>query len=421
MSFLHQYLHYASGNECPELFHVWGGYCALSAAISRKVWLPFEDSAIFPNIYVMYVGDAGNGKSWAMGKVKRLLAELKLPYSGSLETPPGMWRYMGGNPKADPPIPSPVAFATKWPDGLVRDVHPMTIMANEFINFISLDQLGWINALNDIYDEDNYIYRTKNAGEDFLIGPYIVLIGALTTEVSADLQKARIISTGLARRTLFQYGQRLFNEPHAIPEFTDSQKAARAWCIDYLRNLNKPTVAGKFTWADETKEWWKAWYDPHLATVPSRPLNTRAWYATKASQVLKVAMLSSLSVSTNLILEIPHLEIALNYLDLLEADLPKVFGGVGRNELAAVAVKMFEFVSYNPKPTSMRNLRTQFFTSCRPPNDFDQCVIFLLESKQLVRKTLQVGGVIDDIIATQAAMDAFVAGLPGQPSVTPPV
>jgi hypothetical protein len=64
----------------------------------------------------------------------------------------------------------------------------MTIIANEFVNFISVDDKGWINALNDIYDEDIYKYRTKNMGEDILVGPYTVLLGALTNEVATDMQ-----------------------------------------------------------------------------------------------------------------------------------------------------------------------------------------------------------------------------------------
>jgi hypothetical protein len=424
MSYLNDYLEYSSGNECPDLFHLWGGMVTISASVSRKVWLPFEDVAMFPNIYVMYVGDAGNGKSWAMGKAKRLLAEIGLPYSGSLETPPGMWRFMAGTPPAgdSPGKPSPVRFTARWPDGELRDCHPMTIIANEFINFISLDEKGWVNALNDIYDEDNYHYRTKGQGEDNLLGPYIVLLGALTTEVSSDLQKARIISTGLARRTIFQYGQRTFNKPHALPVFEAHQKAARARCVEYLRKLNSPEVSGPFSWTDETKEWWTAWYNPHLAAVPTQNPSVRSWYASKSSQMIKIAMLVSLSESTDLEIRIPHFEAAKSYLDLLEEDLPKIFGGVGRNELAGVAVKMLEFVQYLPEPITMTKMRGQFFNSCKPPMEFDQCIEHLCRTEALRRfqgiipQTQQ----ILDIISTPPIMADFLAKF-GGPSYAKPL
>ena len=155
------------------------------------MWLPFGDEAIFPNLYVLLVGEAGNGKTVALRKAKRILTEINdTALSRSVETPEGLWRYMNGEPKADPPIESPVCFIARWPDGQLRECHPMTIIANEFVNFISKDPEGWMHSLNDIYDEDKYEYRTKNKGEDNLTGPYIVILGALTTEVSFDLQKS---------------------------------------------------------------------------------------------------------------------------------------------------------------------------------------------------------------------------------------
>src|SRR3954470_20553842 len=122
MSFLRDYLTYATGNEAPDLFHVWSGYAALSAAVSRRVWLVDGDQAIFPNLYVMLVGDAGCGKSTALRRAKRMLAELgTVPISRNVETPEGLWRFMAGDPSVNPPVPSPVQFIAKWPDGQLRE------------------------------------------------------------------------------------------------------------------------------------------------------------------------------------------------------------------------------------------------------------------------------------------------------------
>jgi hypothetical protein len=413
MAFLHDYLEYASGNEAPEMFHVWGGYTALSVAISRRVWLPFEDTAIFPNIYVMFVGPAGNGKTWAMRKVKRVLAELPdVPISGSVETPPGLWRFMMGNPKADPPLPSPVAFPARWPDGIVREVHPMTIVANEFINFISIDANGWINALNDIYDEDLYRYRTKNMGEDVLIGPYIVLLGALTNEVASDLQKARIISTGLARRTLFQYGERRWDDPHPKPTFDAHQKAARDRCVTHLKQLQK--TGGAFAWSDEVDVWWTEWYKSYLVEVPKQPPALQSWFASKSIQVLKLGMLTCLSEDFNLKLKIKHFETTLEFLAILEHELIRIFGGVGRNELAAVALKIGEFIEARDIPVSKRDLKINFFTLCRPPNEFEDCLQFLIDSKRVIKADMFLGGgsaYQDSVYATPAVMDKFAAAV----------
>lgn len=411
MSFLRDYLEYATGNEAPEMFHVWGGYTALSAAVSRRVWLPFEDTAIFPNVYVMYVGPAGNGKTWAMRKVKRVLAELSdVPISGSVETPPGLWRFMMGDPKKDPPVPSPVAYPVRWPDGVVREIHPMTIIANEFINFISIDAGGWINALNDIYDEDIYKYRTKNMGEDILVGPYIVLLGALTNEVASDLQKARIISTGLARRTLFQYGERRWDDPHPKPSFTDTQRAARDRCIQHLRALQK--IGGPFQWNNKVDTWWTEWYNSYLGDVPKQAPALQSWFASKSIQVLKLAMLTCLSETSGLDLEVGHFRASLELLEVLEKDLIRIFGGVGRNELAAVALKIGEYIEARDVPVSKRDLKINFFTLCKPPNEFEDCLRFLLETKRIIEATVIIGNnYTDTIYGTTQSMTTFQASV----------
>lgn len=420
MSFLRDYLDYASHNEAPEMFHVWAGYACLSAAVSRRVWLPFGDEAIFPNIYVMFVGDAGNGKSVALRKAKRLLAELEtVPISRSVETPEGLWRFMNGEPNGNPPIESPVAFPAKWPDGQLREVHPMTIIANEFINFIGLNQQGWTNALNDIYDEDRYEYRTKNKGEDNLVGPYIVLLGALTTEVSSDLQKARIIASGFARRTIFQYGERKWHEPHAIPEYDEEKKALRQRAVAYAKGLQK--LSGPFIWTPETKAWWTEWYNKHTASVPRQAPQIKSWFTSKPAQVQKIAMLTSLSESTDLIITPAHFQVAIDYINIMEQDLFKVFGGVGRNELASVALKIYDFVAGLNEVISKKKLKSIFWSSCKPPNDFEECFSFLVNDGKIVSKFLQVGQAGDDVVATPEVMAAFAAHAAQvpQPSAAP--
>lgn len=394
------------------MFHVWGAYVCLSAAVSRKVWLVSQDGAIYPNIYVMYVGKAGNGKSVAMQKARRLIAEIPTIHtSKSVETPEGLWRFMNGDPKANPPVPSPVKFLSKWPDGVLRDCHPLTIIANEFVNFIGMNQQGWINALCDIYDEDAYTYRTKNMGEDILMGPYITLLGALTTDVSADLQKARIISSGFARRTLFQYGERSWYDPVAWPELTEEQIEARTRCVIHMKQLNDPKVHGVFKFEPGLIDWYKDWYNENLRTVTKQSPQTEGWFASKSTQVMKLGMLTSLSEGTDLILRICHLEAALGMLGVLEKDLHRIFGGIGRNELAAVSFKILDYVENYGEPIAASKLKARFFNDCKPPSEYDDCLAYLTGEGVLKQYTFQVNGTWATVIGTPEQVLKFDASL----------
>lgn len=418
MSFLRDYLLYCRGNESPDSFHVWGAYVALSAAIGRKVWLPFGKGEVFPNIYVMYVGGAGNGKSAAMRNVRKILKALDdVPLSVSVETVEGMLRFIGGTPATDgkEAVAYPYKVPTKWPDGVVRDTHPMTIIANEYIDFISKNPEGWTNLLVNIYDEDNYGYRTKNQGEDFILGPYFVLLGALTTEISTDLHKTKILSTGLARRVIFQWGQRKFHEPCAIPEDTPEQREAFTRCLAHLKHLR--SLCGEITWDADVKHWWTKWYNVHNRQVLLQPITTQGWFASKPDQVLKLGILTALSEAPDARrLEIPHLIMALRFLEEMEPDLPKVFGGAGRNELAGVALKMVEYLEPFGHPVPMSLMQNNFFSMCKPPNEFNDCLNHLISTKKIKRGILRHEGQQTDMIGITSQFDKYATGA-GQPAV----
>lgn len=416
MSFLRDYLTWAGGNEAPKMFHLWSGLTCVSACVPRTVWLPYGARAIYPNLYTLLVGEAGNGKSIAMYFTKRLLASVypgdthEIPISANVETPAGLWSHMMGKPKAIPVIPSPVMRLVKHPDGHTCECHPMLIMANEFVNFISTDPENWTTHLNDIYDQDVFRYRTINSGDNLLHGPYISILGGLTTDFAQSLHKAKIISSGFARRTLFQYGERDVENPQAELEESEDQKRAFIRCINHLRSLK--TAAGPFHRNPETKAYWKTWYDDNSHQVTKRNPALRSWYLTKPDQVLRLAML--LALCDGLVLEITseHFRMALEYLDILEKDLYKVFGGVGRNELAEVALRIFSYISTLPEPITGKVLMARMWKDL--PNkrglhtELKDCLEHLSSTGQLSIYSITTDGLPPDfLIATPEIMTKF--------------
>lgn len=401
MKYLKDYLLFSSGNEAPEMFHVWAAYVTLSAAVSRKVWLPFGKNFYYPNIYVMYVGGAGNGKSFAMKHCTKLLKRLEnIPLSKSVETPEGLLRFMAGEPPSGdkPGRAYEFKFMTLGPLGTPVEVNPMTIVANEYIDFISKNPEGWTNLLNNIYDEDRYSYATKNQGQDDLLNPYMVLLGALTTEVSSDLHKQKIISTGLARRTIFQFGERQFNNPFAEPTYTPDQMEAEARCLAHLKHLR--TVSGAMFRSDATKQWWKEWYDAHNREVPKKSPQVQGWFASKPDQVLKLGMLSALAEQpVSMEVTQHHLETALQFLAVLEKDLPKVFGGVGRNEVAQVAIKIRTYLEHQNSVISHRRFWSLFFADVKSKDELEMAIQFLVEDQQIFEAYVSVGNITEKVYA----------------------
>lgn len=422
--YLRDYLLYSSGNEAPEMFHVWAAFVTVSASISRKVWLPNGKFLLHPNIYAMYVGGAGNGKSFAMRHATRLLKRIdKIPISKSVETPEGMLRFMAGEPPSGdkPGRDYEFKFMTKGPGGTMIEVNPMTIVANEYIDFISKNPEGWTNLLNNIYDEDKYDYGTKNQGQDVLLNPYMVMLGALTTEVSSDLHKQKIISTGLARRTLFQYGERQFDNPHAEPTATPAQLAAEERCLGHLKLLR--SINGEMQRSDETKEWYRQWYEAHNKEVTKKAPQVQGWFASKPDQILKLGMLIALMEQPiSMEVTIPHLQIAIDLLAVLEKDLFKVFGGIGRNEVAQVALKIKTFLEQQKSIATYGKLWSLFFADCKSKEELDMALEFLVADEQVAEAYFNLSGSDQKVYAiNKEVLAAVQRGMQGgQPGAAQP-
>ena len=68
------YFKYVEGTEPPAVFHRWAIIGAVGAMLGRQVWFPFGSSRLFPNKYIMFVGDPGTRKSTAIKRATKLIS-----------------------------------------------------------------------------------------------------------------------------------------------------------------------------------------------------------------------------------------------------------------------------------------------------------------------------------------------------------
>jgi hypothetical protein len=183
---------------------------------------------------------------------------------------------------------------------------------------------------------------------------------------------------------------------------TPSEIAACDRAALHLQQLTK--VCGQFTISDESMAWWDAWYRKNHSQVSSSPPNLKSWYGTKAARLMELAMLTALSEGFDLVLHPQHFQVPMEYLTQLELDLPKIFGGVGRNELAMIAQKILDYIDAvgrsSGDPVSKTTIRKMFYNELKPPSDYNDVITFLKETKQLDSCTLQVGSAWDELFAT---------------------
>lgn len=383
MSFLRNYSIMTSGNESPIVYHNWAALSTLSSLISRRAWVDMGIFTVYPNMYVLFVGMPGIKKSTAMDISLRMLQSLHdIPISPPSVTKEALTQMMAEED-------SPCQKAFKINENLHHYTH-LSLYCNEFATLLDAggNAPGMIGFLTDVWDRDEFEVRTKNKGIDTIKGPYITMLGCLTTETMNNLASTRIISSGFSRRCIFVYSDD-FGTPVPIPRITEEQKLARNACIKRAKEILE--LKGEFQMASAALAWWDKWYKENFkARAEEKNAIFQGYLQSKAGYVLKVAMLISLSESNNLQLEPEHLSAALQFLEDIEPDMMRVFEGAGRNELAPIASSIKTMILASKKPVT-RKLIHKTFHKDADPKEMDNVLDHLVNTEdELLCKALTI-------------------------------
>lgn len=341
MNYLEEYAVFSGGNEAPPIYHKWAGICTLSNFVSRRVWVEQGFFTVYPNLYVIFVGNPGNGKSTAMKIARDLVRTFDpddCPIVPSSITRESLTKDMGDSG-------GKYLKSYEW-GGEQLAYTPANIFANEIVTLLGKDPIGMIELFTDIWDEDKFEVNTKNAGKDSIPKPAVNICGCMTPEITGNLLKENIISGGFARRCIFVYGRRR-GSPVPIPTITQEQVIARDKCLQWGKKLTK--IVGEFEWEPTARELFIEWYKKNYDFVQN---NSDVWlngyYTSKNTLVLKVAALLALSESLTLTLKDVHIQQALDLLGETEQDMGKVFAGTGRNAEANLAQRITTMVNSSP-------------------------------------------------------------------------
>lgn len=377
------------GTEVPEQYYFWSGISALAALVNGQVYTKMGRYEIYPNMYIVLLGPPGNGKTSAMRRAEKLVRGFEdVSLSAQSETAEGLVRFMRDK----------CVRTLSLPDGNV-DFTPVTCFLSELSNFFGRDPGGMIDVLTGIWDcgGDNFHRRTKGQGEDILPRPNLNLLGCTTQDWITTYLKSDIIGGGFTRRVIF-VNEMMGDDVNRVPRPMDTPQSnqARDNCIAYGKVLRD--VRGEMLWGPGLTAFWDRWYNTR--TIPREP-DVRGYHKTKPILVLKVAMLVALSERPDRMIQIKDMEFALALLEATETHLLKVFQGIGRNELNAIASKIVGFLEMSPEKPYVDNgkflaakftpekiLRATFYRDA-PSRELDDVFNHLIASDKIFRYQVQ--------------------------------
>ena len=313
-SWLAEYLRYTSGQESPEMFHIWVAMILIASMLERNVWIDRGYYVLFPNIYVILVaGTAKCHKSVAVNMgVKNILPNV--------ESAPRTFAQKITNERL-------IQFLSEGAD--VEDGHVTfkaagLIAATELASFLGKSAMdtGIITTLTDLYDSPReWSYETKGAGQHKLENVCINLIGASTGKWLRAAIPNEAVGGGFISRTVFVYQdspKRLIAFPE--DEIPEDVKKIKNRLLNDLEKIGQ--IKGEYKFSPEAKEWYKEWYVQDAESIKG---HEDADFFTRWPQImLKIAMVSAAAESSELVLRTRHLKAAHMYLEAVKASMTPV-------------------------------------------------------------------------------------------------
>lgn len=325
------YSEYTYNSEPPDLFKIWSGISAIASVLKRKCYSEWE-SRLYPNMYIVLVGPSGCRKGTALRPVRSLLSELGIKFAAEAITREALIRELANSQVTDPnAITGEIAMHSS-----------LTIFSEELTVFLGQNNWQLMSDLNNWFDcLDTWTYRTKNMGEDVIIGVWVNLIGATTPEFLMSALPQDAIGGGLSSRILFVYGDKKSRLcPISIP--TEEEKALRedlSYDLDVISMLQ-----GEFKYTEEFLSTYVDWYLETAKNPPFEDRNFLGYNERRATHLRKLAMIMSASRSDEMVMKSGDFTRALTLLEETEQFMPFAFTGRGRQKNSDILEAVLKLV-----------------------------------------------------------------------------
>ena len=317
-SWLNEYLRYTQDHESPFEFHKMTAISCIGAALKRNVWIDMGMYTVYPNNFIILIGDSGVvRKSSAMllgvGLLRKLPAELSVREMSQKITVEALLEFLSQPIKVE-----------KLADGNVelKGSSIGLISASELQAFLGADAVksGILSWLIKGWDcEENMDYTTVSRGTTYIRRACISLIGASTVDNLRLALPAGAVGGGFTSRVLFMEKSKA-RKHVAFPLMTPEMTSQRDRLIADLHRISM--MSGQFVIQPPAKAWYTEWYRHFrewLEVTPTSDVGDIGFQSRKHVHILKLAMCLSACESSSLLIEKFHLIGALEIVDACRA------------------------------------------------------------------------------------------------------
>jgi hypothetical protein len=322
------YLDFTEFTEPPTTYHRWVALGCISAALQRRVYFDWGMERIFPNLYIVLLGpSAQTRKSTALRVGEELIKDLGIPIIGQENTKESVVRDLQ---KAN----------TSFNDGSnIRMQSAAVCFASELAVFLGKQDTPFQADLTDWYDSpDQWKRSTKHQGVDDIAGLSFTLVGAMAPDWIPHVFAPESIGGGFTSRIVFVNE---FKKAHTIanPSKYPPANGRRVKLLNDLQTI-QTNLVGEFKFSKDAEEFYESWYteDDRLLQQGDYAVPDRAFYSycgRRPTLLRKISMCVSASRTNSQIIELEHIEDALDWMEQIEKNMPGTFAAVGRSPFAS--------------------------------------------------------------------------------------
>ncbi len=309
---LETYLQYVKTQESPQEYHTWVALSIISSALTRYTYMEHGRLDLYPNIYVILLGESATYRKSTAIKLGRDILKIALPninYAAQKLTPEA-------------------AIGSMQTEFKKTKMSSLAFIAGELSVLLGSgsDNIRMIQFLTLIFDsEDHFAYETKGRGREQCDNLYVSLLGGSTLDWFRSSLPAEAGIGGFTGRFFFVFPSDSFIwKPEPWPLLTEREEDLKAKLVYDLKEIHR--LRGKFHVPDDVIKVFSDWYrsKAYLRSMNvSRPL-MRQYYARKPDGILKVAMLFSASRGEDLVVTEEDYVRAKCTVEFLEPKLPHV-------------------------------------------------------------------------------------------------
>ena len=360
--FFSLYFDYVSETEPPAIFHRWSIIPSLGALLGRQLWFPFGAGRLFPNHYVMLVGDPGTRKSTAIKRATRLLSEAGYTtFSGQRSSKEKFLSDLAGEEEVDVWQPKRkketginILANLNLPgaDSLGDEPAEMFIANDEFNNFLGVGNIDFQSLLGELWDWDEpnrpYKQRLKTSKSISIFQPTVSILGGNTPTGFAECFPLASIGQGFMSRLILVHsepsGRKITFPPAPSPELV-------AKLVGFLQEM-KRVCQGEVKIDAEAESAldtiYKGW--PEMEDARFRHYSSRRFtHLIKLCMIVTAARLST-SITVQ---DVIHANTLLAY---AERTMPKAIGELGKSRNAEASNKIMQALYATSKPLDVKAL-----------------------------------------------------------------